>query len=202
MSERVSKSVDEASMFVVGLFCFWERESRFLFTFLPLLLERDLVMLMKERGKEKDAKKLMQGELKGLDLRGCELGHDGAVTVAAFIKIDDTVEQVYLYNCNIGPRGAKAIADALKRNKKVWFLNLISNQIGDEGANAFINALSDNVCLMGLPIFSNNISPESMATIKYLTETRNKVLVPAAARRASLYLIAARRATPMADSGR
>ena len=40
-----------------------------------------------------------------------------------------------------------------------------------------------------------------MAPIEYLTKTRNRVLIPAAARRASLYLIAARRATPIADSG-
>jgi hypothetical protein len=47
----------------------------------------------------------------------------------------------------------------------------------------------------------NNIAPESVATIQYLTQTRNRVLIPAAARRASLYLIAARRATPIADAG-
>ena len=40
-----------------------------------------------------------------------------------------------------------------------------------------------------------------MVTIEYLTQTRNKVLVPAAARRASLYLITARRAMPVADAG-
>ena len=139
-----------------------------------------------------------------MNLSYCEIGDDdsdGAVKVAAFIKVDDTVEEVDLYRSNIGPRGAKAIADAMKRNRRVWWLNLGNNQIGDEEADAFIDALSHNVCLMGLLIFGNKISPESEATIEYLTQTRNKTLVPAAARRASLYLIGARRSTPISNAG-
>ena len=67
------KCVDEASTFFVRLFCL-ERENRFLFTFLPLLLERDLVMLMKEYGKVEYAERLMRSELKELDLGWCEIG--------------------------------------------------------------------------------------------------------------------------------
>jgi hypothetical protein len=125
---------------------------------------------------------------------------DGAVTVAAFLTVNDTVERVHLYRSNIGPRGAKAIADAVKRNKKLQYLNLINNQIGDQGADALIDALNHNVCLVGLYV-NNKLALELIATIEYLTKTRNAVLIPAAARRASLYLIAARRATPIADSG-
>jgi hypothetical protein len=108
---------------------------------------------------------------------------------------------VELYGCNIGPRGANAIADALKCNKKVWHLGLTYNQIGDQGADSLIDALSQNVCMTGLYVLGNNIARESVATIKYLTQTRNKTLIPAAARRASMYLIAARRTTPIADAG-
>jgi hypothetical protein len=200
MSDPVTKHVDEARTFVVGLFCFGGRRSFFLFTFLPLL-ERDLVMLIKVHGREKNAGALMRGELKVLDLNGCEIGDDGAVTVAAFIKVDDTVERVYLYGCNIGPSGAKAIADAVKRNQKLRILGLGNNQIGHEGADAFIDALRHNVSITELYVNYNNIAPESWAAIEYLTQTRNRVLIPAAVRRASLYLIAARRATPIADAG-
>jgi hypothetical protein len=171
-----------------------------LFTFLPLLLERDLVMLMTERGKEEDAEKLMRGELEVLDLGWCAIGDDGAVKVAAFLKGNGTVEMVGLSFNNIGPHGAKAIADALKCNKRLRILNLTYNQFGDQGADVLINALSHNVCLFGLYV-NNNVPAESMATIEYLTQTRNRVLIPAAVRRASLYLIAARRATPIADAG-
>ena len=159
-------------------------------------------MLLTKHGREKDAEKLMRGELEWLNLGYCQLGDDGAVKVAAFIKVNDTVEKVWLSNNSIGPRGAKAIADALKHSKKVWYLSLGGNQIGDEGGDAFIDALSHNVSITALYVNGNNIAPESMATIEYLTQTRNHVLIPAAAaRRASLYLIAARCATPIADAG-
>jgi hypothetical protein len=172
-----------------------------LFTFLPLLLERDLVTLLRKHGKEEDAEKLIRGELRELDLSGCRLGDDGAVKVAAFLQVDDTVGVVYLYNNNFGPRGAKAFADALKHNKSLRYLSLNYNPIGDVGADAFIDALSRNVCITKLYVYNNNIGPELMATIHYLTQTRNAILIPAATRRASLYLIAARRATPISDAG-
>jgi hypothetical protein len=89
-----------------------------LFTFLPLLLERDLVMLLTKHGKEEQAEKLIRGELKELNLNYCELGDDEAVKVAAFITVDDALEKVWLNVNKIGPRGAKAFADALKHNKK------------------------------------------------------------------------------------
>jgi hypothetical protein len=158
------------------------------------------VTLLKKLGKQEDAEKLMRNELKKLNLFNCGIGDDQVVTVAAFIKVDDTLEEVLLYDCNIESRGAKAIADAVKHNK-VWYLGLSSNQIGQEGAEALINALGHNVSITVLYVITYNIAPKSMATIEYLTETRNTVLIPAAARRASLYLIAARRATPIADAG-
>ena len=43
------------------------------------------------------------------------------------------------------------------------------------------------------------VAPELHATIRYLAETRNKTLIPAAARQASLFLVAARR--KIADAG-
>jgi hypothetical protein len=50
-----------------------------------------------------------------------------------------------------------------------------------EGADSLIDALCHNVCITKLYVNGNNVAPESEATIKYLTETRNAVLIPAAA---------------------
>ena len=158
-----------------------------------------LAMLMNENGHYDP--KLMSGELKVLNLRSLCIGDDGAVTVAAFIKVNDTVEQVSLHGNEIGPLGSKAIADALKHNKSLQALGLTYNPIGDEGADAFIDALSHNVCLTELYVDDLFIAQESMDTIEYLTEIRNAILIPATVRCASLYLIAARRATPIADAG-
>ena len=107
---------------------------------------------------------------------------------------------VHLYSCNIGPRGVKAIAESLKHNQTVEEMYLFDNQIGDEGAEALIDALRYNLYLHWIYVVNNDIAPKLQATIKYLTETRNKILIPAAVRRASLYLIAARRNTTSAGN--
>jgi hypothetical protein len=115
------------------------------------------------------------------------------------LKHDETVNRLYLLSCKIGNLGAKAIAEALKHNETVEFLELSENHIGDDGAEELIDALSSNVFIGCLPVWSNKLAPEARAVIKYLTETRNKILIPAAVRCASLSLIAARR--NIADAG-
>ena len=128
-----------------------------------------------------------------------QIGDDGAEIVAYFLKLDGTVRTVLLVSCNIGPRGAKAIAKSLKHNRTVESLYLSFNQFGDEGAEALIEALSHNVRMKVLDMIGISIAPEARAVIKYLTETRNKILIPAAVRCASLSLIGARR--NIADAG-
>ena len=183
------------------IYLLWSESVVFFFHSSSLLLERDLATLLTKHGKVEDAEKLMRDELKVLDLGCCEIGDDGAVIGSAFLKGDDTVEELYLYWNEIGPRGAKAFADAVKHNKMVRILDLTDNEIDGQGAEALVDALRHNVSITGLLVFGNNIAPESIATIKYLSETRNTVLIPAAVLRASLYLIAARRATSIADAG-
>ena len=136
---------------------------------------------------------LMRGELTELRLYACRIGDNGAEIVAEFLKHNETVKTALLWHCNIGPLGVKAIADFLKRNQTFEEMQLEYNQIGDEGAEAIIDALSRNVSLKWLNLYRNSIAPELESAIKYLTETRNAILIPAAARRASLCIIAARR---------
>ena len=156
------------------------------------LTARDaLATLLRVHGKEQQAAAVLRAELTTLNLYNCRIGDDGAEIVAAFLKHDETVVKVFLHSCYIGARGVKAIAEALKHNQTLWFLNLYANQIGEEGASALIDALSYNVCMEVLDF--SHVASELQATIEYLTETRNKILIPAAVRRASLSLIAARR---------
>ena len=126
------------------------------------------------------------------------IGYDGAEIVADFLK-HETVSRVYLSFCKIRPRGCKAVADALKHNQTVEYLNLDENPIGYEGAEAVIDALNYNVCIKELDVSMSVMALKFLTAIKYLTQTRNKILIPAAVRRASLYLIAARRV--IADAG-
>ena len=126
-----------------------------------------------------------------MDFDYCAIGDDGAEIVADFLNHDKTLKKVYLSGCFIGPLGAKAIAESLKHNQTVEHLGLDYNQIGDKGAEALIDALNYNVCTEVLITY--NVASELESIMKYLTETRNQILIPAAVRRASLYLIAARR---------
>ena len=135
----------------------------------------------------------MRGELTLLYLEGCRLGDAGAETVAAFLRKDETVKKVWLKSCKIGLRGLEAIAEAVKHNKTVEIINLCHNHFGSKGALLIIDALSTNACIQRLPVFGCSFTPESVATIEFLTESRNKVIIPAAVRRTSLLLIAARR---------
>ena len=151
-----------------------------------------MVALLREHGKDEEAAALMRGELANLNLNYCEIGDVGAEIIANFLKHDETVKTVWLYVCSIGLRGAKAIAEALKHNETVEEMSLSENPIEDEGVDAFIDALNYNVCMKRLIVSSWNRATELEATVEYLTETRNKILIPAAVRRASLCLIAAR----------
>ena len=158
-----------------------------------------MVALLREHGKDEEAAALMRGELANLNLNYCEIGDVGAEIVADFLKHDVTVKTVWFYHCNIGPRGAKAIAESFKYNQTVELLDLADNPIGDEGVEALIDTLNYNVCLETLMVFINDVAPKVWASIQHLTETRNKLLIPAAVCRASLYLIATRR--NIADAG-
>jgi hypothetical protein len=140
---------------------------------------------------------VLRVELTKLDLSNCKIGDDGAEIVADFLKHDQTLRLVRLWSINIGPRGAKAIAESLMHNRTVELLNLCANPIGNEGAEALIDALNYNICLTWLD--ASLAAPELRKTFTYLTETRNGLLIPAAVRRASLFLIAARR--NIADAG-
>ena len=149
-------------------------------------------MLLREHKKGKQAEAVMRGELKVLDLAFCWIRADGAELVADFLRFNDTVVEVSLFCCYIELPGVMAIFDALKNNKTVEILNLQANAVGHEG-KALIGTLDCNVSIRVLYIIEEHIDPEPFAIIKYRIETRNAILIPAAVRRASLYLIASRR---------
>ena len=105
---------------------------------------------------------------------------------------NDTVKRLGLTLNKIGPRGTAKLAAALKSNKTRCTLDLSGNQIGEDGAEALMAALSFNACITSLDLFACGVSNKSMTTLEYLTKTRNAVLIPAAVRRAFLFLITIR----------
>jgi hypothetical protein len=152
-----------------------------------------LATLLRENGKDGQAVALIEGELMCLSFASHQIGDCGAQNVADFLMHDEMVGTLWLRSCNIGPHGLKAISEALKYNHAIKSLNVTFNQIGDEGAKALISALNHNVCITALYLQDQTIAPKLQGTIEYLTDTRNNILIPAVVRRASLFLIAARR---------
>ena len=107
-------------------------------------------------------------------------------------------KKVWLHDCSIGLRGVKVIAGALKLNQSVWWL-IYSEHFGDECAEAVLLALDYNVCVRRLHV-GRSTSDEPAAKIKHRTGKRNGFRIPAAVRRACLYLIAARRTPAQAGA--
>ena len=181
---------------VLGVCSFLERRRLFSLFF----SQETLLALLRKHGKDEQAASLIRGGLTELNLQGTPIGDDGAEIIAVFLRDDETVRKVLLYSCNIGPRGVEAIAEVLKYNKTVEHLNLNHNQIGDKGAETLVKALASNVWIKSIRIvYGSLIAPETIATLKYMTKSRNGIQIPAVVRRACLYLIAARR-TP-AEAG-
>lgn len=136
---------------------------------------------------------MLRGALTELNLQRCEIGDQGAVIVATFLKHDECVRRLQFRRCAITPLGCKAIAEALKRNRTVWLLTLKVNPIGIEEKDALLNAFNYNVTVTDFNVLGCGLSVESRAMFKYLTEIRNETLIPDAVRSASLSLIVFRR---------
>ena len=96
-----------------------------------------------------------------IDLRDKGLTAHDATVVAEVLKSNTSVRGVYLdFNKEIGDEGAKALAEALKVNATVEKLYLRSCGIGDDGAAAFAEALRSNTSLTVLGLYGNGIGEQ------------------------------------------
>ena len=139
---------------------------------------------------------------------GVGIGQQDMEIICEFLRKPVTcITHVGLRNGGIMPEGFKALAKALKTNRCLTVLRLDDNVINNDCVEALIDAIvNHNVSLKEIHIFATanilgEINPSSKARIRYLTETRNAFLIPAAARRASLHLIAVRRNANFEDMG-
>lgn len=163
----------------------------FCFTILPPA-ENDpcIQLLLQWRGYEQ-AEALVQGTLTTLDLAACSIEFEGAQVVA------ETVTDVHMHVNQIRASGTKAICEALWHNKTVRGLKLSDNPIQEgEGDAPMLELFEHNVCIIQFWAFRSHISPESMASLEFLSERRNKVLIPDVVRHASLFLIGIRCSSP------
>ncbi|CAF1153760.1 unnamed protein product, partial [Didymodactylos carnosus] len=99
------------------------------------------------------------------DLSNKHLSAEDARAVANQLKINETLEELYISNNNISNEGATSIADALKANTTLWKLYFSNNNISNEGATSIADALKVNTTLWKLDISNNNISNEGATSI-------------------------------------
>eukprot|EP00812_Abedinium_dasypus_P006789 NODE_185_length_1846_cov_559.426577.p1 GENE.NODE_185_length_1846_cov_559.426577~~NODE_185_length_1846_cov_559.426577.p1 ORF type:complete len:514 (-),score=139.04 NODE_185_length_1846_cov_559.426577:287-1744(-) len=80
-----------------------------------------------------------------------------AETVADFLKVNASVDELYLNTCHINNLGIQALGDALSANTTLQTLDLRNNSIADIGAQALADALSANTTLRMLYLIDNSI---------------------------------------------
>ncbi|KJE93892.1 hypothetical protein CAOG_004610 [Capsaspora owczarzaki ATCC 30864] len=105
---------------------------------------------------------IKNGDNPGTGQPGCvslsqmRIGNEGALTVAAALKVNKNVTKLDLYQNGIEAEGAKALAEALKVNNTLGEL-LSDNNIDDEGAIAIAEALRVNTGLVKLFMGDNRV---------------------------------------------
>ena len=96
-----------------------------------------------------------------LNLRGNEIGQEGAPALAEVLKVNTSLQSLNLQAVNkyirIGQAGAQALAEALKVNTSLQSLNLECNEIDQVGAQALAQALTVNTSLRRLNLRNNAI---------------------------------------------
>ena len=146
-----------------------------------------------------------------LDLSMNALGNEGAIALTDGLKNNNTLRKLLLFECGISVDGAEAIADLLQYNLGLTHLNLSHNELGEDGILALANSLKhntslkkldvDNICLLNgedpfIDALEHNVSLLKLSrfptrerdTIDALL-LRNKEEIPAAVRRAALFII-------------
>ena len=104
---------------------------------------------------------LQLGPLRELDIKGNDIGDEGAEWIAAALEANANLTTLDLGYNYIGPRGVRAIADALRNNTALRTLSLYyDNEYGAEGAVALAEMLKVNEGLHTLNLRGNAIGVE------------------------------------------
>ena len=91
--------------------------------------------------------------------------NEGAKMIGEAIKVNKTLQKLYINGNSISDDGAAAISDGLKHNISLQELNMSYNIITIEGAKMIGEAIKVNKTLQKLNISNNNISDDGAAAI-------------------------------------
>jgi hypothetical protein len=96
-----------------------------------------------------------------------KIGAEGAKYLSEGIKLNSTLQEIYLGCNNIGDEGAKYLSEAIKLNSTLQKIYLGYNDIGDEGAKYLADGFKLNSTLQVIYLEGNYIGAEGA---KYLAE--------------------------------
>ena len=103
--------------------------------------------------------------LQTLDLRGCGLLLDGAVSLSAGLKSCRQLVKLNISENNIGPLGMMCLAEGLKSCRQLVKLDITHNNIGSHGMASLAEGLQYCTNLQVLNLCLNNITSDGLAAI-------------------------------------
>ena len=133
-----------------------------------------LAMCLSECLKEDHS--VQQVDLSNYSGRPNKITNEGAIKIAEAIKVNKTVQKLWISFNNISDDGAAAISDALKSNNSLQILNISYNKVTSEGAKVIAEAIKVNKTLLELHI-SGNISDDGAAAISDALKSNNSLQI-------------------------
>ena len=112
-----------------------------------------------------EVNKGLQMNTKLISLTLCNIGNNGAITLAEAIQVNTTLQKINISNNSISDDGAAAISNSLKVNSSLQELNISRNKITSEGTKYIAEAIQVNTILEKLDLSCNAVSDDGAAAI-------------------------------------
>eukprot|EP00005_Dracoamoeba_jomungandri_P000755 CAMPEP_0174256266 /NCGR_PEP_ID=MMETSP0439-20130205/5520_1 /TAXON_ID=0 /ORGANISM="Stereomyxa ramosa, Strain Chinc5" /LENGTH=1755 /DNA_ID=CAMNT_0015338793 /DNA_START=1 /DNA_END=5268 /DNA_ORIENTATION=+ len=109
--------------------------------------------------------------LKILDLEGCDLGVEGAETLAEALKVNSTLKFLNLSYNYFGDSGLKHIAEALSVNEGLTSIDLQENHLTSASIDTLTSALQANLVLTNVNLSEN--TPLNLVNNKLIVRYEN-----------------------------
>lgn len=103
--------------------------------------------------------------LRVLNLSCNDIGDPFAMSIADFLRSNDTLRKLGLWSNDIGDEGAAALAEALKENSTLEKLGMAQNNLTSQALLAFADMLTVNSTLELVELFEVDIEGEDVAAL-------------------------------------
>ena len=109
-----------------------------------------------------EIKESLQMNTKLLSLTLCNIGNNGAITLAEAIQVNNTLQKISISSNSISDDGAVAIGNSIKFNTSLQELNISHNTITNYGIKVLAKGIEINSTLHNIDVSKNHISIEGL----------------------------------------